>query len=236
MCHLWFNHTGGFKINLHISRVRRSKSVARKTYDQFSRFYDLLAGSSEAPFMRLGVQMLGMQPGESVLEIGCGTGKALSDLYHQAGEPRLACGLDLSPGMLKMANHNMGEAELSSHAHLLCGDGAALPFAPGSFEAIFMSFTLELFDTPEIPQVLEECRRVLKPGGRLGVVAMSKPVHASPVVRLYEWFHARFPSYVDCRPINAEYLIQAVGFNLQKRQSGNMWGLPVEVVLATKAL
>ncbi len=184
--------------------------------------------------MRLGVQMLGVQPGESVLEIGCGTGKALTELSRQAGEPRLACGLDLSPGMLKMANHNMGEAELSSQAHLLCGDGAALPFAPGSFEAIFMSFTLELFDTPEIPQVLEECRRVLKPGGRLGVVAMSKPVHASPIVRLYEWFHQRFPSYVDCRPINAEYLIQAAGFIIELSSVKHMWGLPVALVLAVK--
>ena len=216
---------------MQISRVNRSKSAARRVYNRLSRVYDLLAGSSETQFMHLGLEMLAVGAGETVLEIGCGTGKAVWELCHHAGR---VYGLDLAPGMLQVAHERLLKDNLEGRVHLLCGDGAALPYSDHSFSALFMSFTLELFDTPEIPLVLAECHRVLQPGGRLGVVALLKTVHSGRVVRLYEWFHDHFPTYVDCRPINAQEMIQAAGFKLEKRQETSMWGLPVELVMAWK--
>jgi ubiquinone/menaquinone biosynthesis C-methylase UbiE len=220
---------------MQISQVKRSKSAAKKSYDRMSGIYDLLAGSSEGPLMRVGLEMLGVQPGERVLEIGSGTGKALIELCQQVGERGLVCGLDLSTGMLRVARGNLAKAKLAGRAHLLSGDGAILPLASSTFTAVFISFTLELFDTPEIPMVLSECWRVLHPDGRLGVVAMLNPERAGWIVRLYEWFHEKLPNYVDCRPINANTMIQAAGFDLEKHQVRSMWGLPVELVLGRKA-
>jgi ubiquinone/menaquinone biosynthesis C-methylase UbiE len=216
---------------MQISRVNRSKSAAKRAYNHLSRVYDLLAGSSETQFMHLGLEMLSVSGRETVLEIGCGTGKAVWELCHHTGR---VYGLDLAPGMLRVAHERLLKDNLEGRVHLLCGDGAVLPYSNHSFSALFMSFTLELFDTPEIPLVLAECHRVLQPGGRLGVVAMLKSDPPSRIVRLYEWFHEHFPTYVDCRPIDVKGMIQAAGFRLEKRQVRSMWGLPVELVMASK--
>jgi ubiquinone/menaquinone biosynthesis C-methylase UbiE len=219
---------------MQISRVNRPKSAARLSYDRMSSMYDWLAGSSEEPYMRAGLAMLDVQPGEDVLEIGSGTGKALIGICKLAGEQGSICGLDLSPGMLKVAHQNLIKAGLGNCTRLLCADGMQIPFAPSTFSAIFMSFALELFDTPEIPMVLAECWRVLKTGGRMGVVAMQKPGNPGWIVRLYEWFHEKLPNYVDCRPIYAGESIRAAQFIIEKQQVTSMWGLPVSLLLAKK--
>ena len=92
-----------------------------------------------------------------------------------------------------------------------------------------MSFTLELFDTPEIATVLTECRRVLRPGGRLAVVALSKRQPAPLMQRAYEWGHRRFPHLLDCRPIQLERSLADAGFNVTEIRELSLWGLPVSV-------
>jgi demethylmenaquinone methyltransferase/2-methoxy-6-polyprenyl-1,4-benzoquinol methylase len=101
-------------------------------------------------------------------------------------------------------------------------------------DGIFMSFTLELFDTPDIPRVLQECHRVLKPNGRLAVVCMTKTVPLGFAVRVYEWFHDHLPDYADCRPIFAQPVIRQIGFAVEYVNVSSMWGLPVEIILARK--
>jgi hypothetical protein len=83
--------------------------------------------------------------------------------------------------------------------------------------------------------VLGECWRVLGPGGRLCIACLSKEGGVRWMLGLYEWAHATFPTWVDCRPINPEGLLAGSGFRIQSTFGGTMWGLPVQVVLAGKA-
>ena len=207
-----------------IERVHRPREKARESYNSMSRWYDLFTGS-EKRFTDIGMQMLDVQPNESVLEIGCGTGHALVEFSNKGGK---VVAIDISEKMLKVAskknkNRNIG----------LCqADGLSLPFAKEQFDNVFISFTLELFDTPEIPKVLHEIQRVLKEDGKLGVVSLAK--QETSAVHIYEWFHRRMPSLVDCRPIYLQSAIKGAGLQIQASTIKTMWGLPVEIVIARK--
>lgn len=214
-----------------IHRVTRSKDEAKASYDHISRWYDLIA-SSEKKFTEIGLQMLDAQPGEQILEIGSGTGQALVDLARAIGSSGKVYGMDISEGMMQVAWERFERAGLAERIDLCLGDAANIPFRVETFNAVFLSFTLELFDTPEIPVVLAECRRALRPGGRLGIVALSKK--ETLAVRIYEWFHVKMPTAVDCRPIFVSQAVESAGFAVTKRTMSTMWGLPVEVLTAVK--
>lgn len=219
---------------MEIQPVTRSKAQAQATYDGLSRWYDLLAGGSEKRLTGAALQSLAAGDGERVLEIGFGTGRALLDLARAVGESGRVYGLDISAGMLRVAQNRIDWAGLSGRVDLCQGDAARLPFEDGSLDAIFFGFTLELFDTPDIPVVLGECRRVLRGGGRLCAVAMSREGKLGLMLKLYEWAHDHFPRYVDCRPIYVQSAVRQAGFHLADATVRSLWGLPVEIVLARK--
>ena len=163
-----------------IKRVKRSKEAARASYNRMSRWYDMIAGSTEKKYRDWGLEKLSAQPGETILEIGFGTGHCLAALANAVGSTGRVIGLDISDGMLAIARERLQAEGLSARVNLHLGDAANLSFIEAnSLDGVFMSFTLELLDNPEIPRVLQECYRILKTGGRLAVVSMTKTNPAS---------------------------------------------------------
>ncbi len=245
-----------------ISRVTRSKADAKTSYDRLSRWYDLIAGWSERKAVECGLKQLHAIKGETVLEIGYGTGRSLVALARAVGETGHIVGIDLSEGMRTVAAKRIVRAGLEGRVDLLCGDArrlgtstpaskesrstalskhpAGLPdartltFGAESFDAVFMSFVLELFEEFEMPVLLAECRRVLKSSGRIVVVSMEKKANRNAMVKLYEWAHRTFPKVVDCRPIHADRALKEAGFRVTRQIEMRMWGLPVSIVLANK--
>lgn len=215
-----------------MSRVSRSKSEAKSSYDRMSKWYDLFAGRSEKKIRDAGLRKLSVRKGERILEIGFGTGHCMEALARSVGSSGKVNGIDISEGMFSITQKRLEAYGLSDRVHLTIGDGMALPYQSDSFDAIFISFTLELFDTPEIPVVLSECRRVLRCGGRIGIVSLSKVERNNRMVVLYEWVHKRFPKYVDCRPIYTQQLLEEAGFRVLETEVMGMWGLPVDIVMA----
>lgn len=217
--------------NKEILRVYRTKEQAKRTYDKISRIYDLIAGPFERKFRDMGLNQLDVKEGETVLEIGFGTGHCLEEIAKRVGENGKAYGIDISSRMLDITRKRMEKKRLADTVELYCGDAMSMPYEDNMFDVVFMSFTLELFDTPEIPAVLKEIKRVLKPKGRLGVASMSKEDGESRLLKAYEWVHKNFPVIADCRPIYVEKSIRDAGYSIKSREKIKLFGLPGEIVV-----
>ncbi|MFC1540382.1 class I SAM-dependent methyltransferase, partial [Gemmatimonadota bacterium] len=191
-------------------------------------------GQIEGKHRAAGVRKLDPREGEVILEIGFGTGRSILTLADAVGASGKVYGIDISQGMFNVTRFRVEKAGMTERVILECGDAAQLPFETGFFDSVFISFTLELFDTPEIPVVLSECRRVLRGGGRICVVAMSKKGKPGAMIRLYEWFHETFPKWADCRPIYVQESLESAGFRVSDATDLALMGLRGEIVLAGK--
>ncbi|MCA9177809.1 MAG: methyltransferase domain-containing protein [Planctomycetales bacterium] len=208
---------------------------ARKFYDRISDAYDLIADAGEHRARERGLELLAAQPGESILEIGFGTGHSLAELAKAVGPQGHISGVDISQGMRDVAHRHLEQAGCAELVELVVAEVPPLPFDDHRFDAITMSFTLELFPPETIGAVIQECRRVLKPTGRLGVVSMATVDNGDPksvLERTYIWMHEHFPHIVDCQPIPLEQIIRDAGLRLIEHERISLFTMPVAIIVA----
>lgn len=102
------------------------------------------------------VAAVGARPGIAALDLCCGHGNVAAGLCKAGAR---VTGLDFSPAMLEIARASVSEARF------LEGDAMSLDFEDSSFDVVTIGFGIP--HVPDPPRVLEEVRRVLRPGGRL---------------------------------------------------------------------
>ena len=221
-------------IDQEILRVTATKEAIKESYGKISRFYGTVEGIVERGLRKKGLKLLAIQEGKAVLEIGFGTGFTLVELAKSVGKTGRVCGIDVTPAMVKITRKRLEKEGLIDKVQVCQGDARNIPFEDNVFDAVYMASTLELFDTPDIPKVLEEIKRVLKPGGRLGVVSMSKEGHEDLLfLKFYEWLHKKVPKYASCRPIYVEELEREAGYKIAGTEEFMLTGLvPEKIVVA----
>jgi ubiquinone/menaquinone biosynthesis C-methylase UbiE len=154
-------------------RPRQSLEQITHRYDRLARFYNVL----EPLYLihdgarRKAVQTLDLSLGDTVLEIGCGTGRNLVHLVEAVGESGSVIGVDASPGMLAEA-HKLVEQHGWSNVRLLEADAARL-----SIEAELngVLFSLSYSVLPDRRTALEAAWRQVQAGGRLVVMDAGLP-------------------------------------------------------------
>lgn len=139
------------------------RPIAQKVYDFYSPFYDFLFGWIEEPRLRRGIEALGIEPGQQVLDIGVGTGISLP-LYPKSCR---VVGIDQSPGMLAKARRKVRRLRLS-HVELHAMDAQNLQFADASFDRVFSSLVISV--VPDPVRMVQEILRVARPGARIVIV------------------------------------------------------------------
>ena len=194
--------------------------------------YDLLADASEHASREAGLERLAATEGEHILEVGFGTGSALVDLARSVGASGQVDGLDLSSGMLGVAEERLAAAGLADRVRLTLGDARSMPFPDHSFDGAFFSFTLELFEADDLQRVLAEVRRTLRPDGRVVVVSLYDLKGRHAAISFYKWLHRHFPHFIDCRPIAVDDCLRQGGFEVEPLSLDSLWGLSVAIATA----
>jgi ubiquinone/menaquinone biosynthesis C-methylase UbiE len=113
------------------------------------------------------LDLLGVTPGERVLDVGCGSGVVTREIARRVGADGRVVGLDASPGLLAVARELAQAAGLGDRVEFREGSALHLPFADGSFDAVLCVTVLS--HVPGGEHAVPELVRVLKPGGRLGI-------------------------------------------------------------------
>lgn len=132
-------------------------------YQRYAPFYDLLFGGVFEPGRRRLIQALDCRDGDSVLEVGVGTGLSLP---HYPRHTRVT-GVDLSPHMLERARARVRRHGLDN-VSLLAMDAQSLSFPDASFDKVAALYVASV--VPDPAAMIRELRRVCRPGGQVLVV------------------------------------------------------------------
>ena len=205
------------------------------SYDRLSHAYDGLFDAFEAPLRSEAIRYLEARPGERILEIGSGTGRALPLLAAAVGRGGAVMGIDLSARMLSRASRRLVRRSDPACVLLVRACAPILPVRRVVFDAIFMTFTLELFKPPDDAMVLAECRRLLLPHGRLVVASLWMDIRPGFTTRAYELGHRLAPKVLDCRPIDVDGLLRGSGFEVRRSTTRSLAGIPVRLAHAVPA-
>jgi SAM-dependent methyltransferase len=124
-------------------------------------------GPGMAEERRIARLLMGLVPGDGVLDIACGTGNFTRDFARTVGPDGLVVGIDVSETMLARAVVDTQAARLLDRTAYVRGDAAELPFVESSFDGVCCFAALHLFADP--PRALDRMTDVLTPGGRIAI-------------------------------------------------------------------
>src|SRR5262249_38535817 len=165
----------------------------RGMFDRISGVYDLMNSAMTAglhhQWRERAVDRAEVGPGSDALDVCCGTGDLALELRRRIGPDGRVVGCAFSEPMLELARRKSGEEGLA--VEFGWADALDLPYGDGSFDAVTIGFGAR--NLADLDRGLAEMTRVLRPGGRLVILEITRP-QRQPLAGFYSfWFDRLVP-------------------------------------------
>lgn len=160
-------------------RVRREEKAGRvrEVFDSVASRYDLMndlmSGGMHRLWKRFTIELSGVRPGQTVLDIAGGTGDLAAKFSQRVGPDGHVILADINAAMLSVGRDRLIDKGALNNISVSQADAQFLPYADNSIDCITIAFGLR--NVTDKALALRSMHRILKPGGRLLVLEFSKP-------------------------------------------------------------
>jgi len=201
-------------------------------YRKIAPSYDLWAWLTESKARDRCLELAAIRNGEDVLEVAVGTGLAFERILEANPSGRNE-GIDLTDAMLMRADRKAVKSGTNNY-RLRIGDAYDLDFPDDSFDVLINNYMFDLLPQQDFLTVLEEFRRVLRPGGRLAMVNMT--MGERWFNGIWERIYRINPALLGgCRGVSLLPKLEVCGFRQTRREYMSQLTFPSEIVCGVVA-
>ena len=168
-------HFGYKQVNVE-EKAGKVAEVFHSVAANYDLMNDLMSAGIHRLWKRVAIQMSGVRPGHSVLDIAGGTGDLAAKFSRIVGPEGTVVLADINDSMLKVGRDRLVDRGITDNVRFSQADAQHLPFPDNSFDVITIAFGLR--NVTDKDMALRSMLRVLKPGGKLLVLEFSKPPNA----------------------------------------------------------
>jgi ubiquinone/menaquinone biosynthesis C-methylase UbiE len=218
-------------MNQEILEARYTHEEIVRKYNWIAPIYDLFGILMESKARQRAIDMAAIKNGEKILEVAFGTGLNFVEILKRNPQGWVN-GIDVSMKMLERARKRISKTGQKNYT-LYLGDCRHLPFEDGTFDILMTQYLLDILPVEDFIPILLEFRRVLKDGGRIVLVNMTKGERW--LNKIYEEIYKlKPPLLAGCRGVMAQPFLEEIGFKEFEREFVSQLGFPSEVVLGVK--
>ncbi len=166
-------------------------NVFQNIADEYDKMNNVISFGSHIAWRNYTMKQMNIQPGQAAIDVACGTCDWTISLAQAVGIQGRVVGLDFSQNMLDVGAYKVSKEGLGGVVELVNGDAMKLPYEDNTFDYATIGFALR--NVPDIQTVLNEMTRVVKPGGKVVSLEVSKPPFLPYRKLFYLYFYKILP-------------------------------------------
>jgi demethylmenaquinone methyltransferase/2-methoxy-6-polyprenyl-1,4-benzoquinol methylase len=174
-----------------MSSTQSKEKFVHEVFESIAPKYDLmndvLSFRQHKSWRKRTMKRMAMKPGDTAIDLCCGTCDWTISMAQASGSGRMV-GLDFSRNMLERGREKVRDMGLERQIELIEGNAMELPFPDNTFDYATIGFALR--NVPDLVKVIEEMQRVVKPGGMVVSLELSKPTW-QPFKSIYYYYFQR---------------------------------------------